>query len=181
VPQDALRYRYARASHHHFLCLFKTAPPQTPPPKAKILKRKWLVACSPLRPSKNFIQISIYLKAFHVAFLRPRGARGVPRSSVVGISTNAHTPPAPRIGRSHSFAWPARSLCSSYRILPDNFTPNIFTKNHPYTLRKNQISISAVLYINPWHYYICFRNPHILHCSATYLWGKVSKGNHFKI
>ena len=43
APWDALRYRCARASHHHFLCLFNAAPPQTPPPKAKILKRKWLV------------------------------------------------------------------------------------------------------------------------------------------
>ncbi len=64
APWDALRYRCAHASHHHFLYLFNAAPPQTPPPKAKILKRKWLVVCSPHRPSKSFIQTSIQLESF---------------------------------------------------------------------------------------------------------------------
>jgi len=40
APRDALRYRYARASRHPFPLPFNAAPPQTPPPKAKIFEKE---------------------------------------------------------------------------------------------------------------------------------------------
>ena len=55
---------------------FLPAPPQTPPPKIE-LEGYFFVLVSSLHPPKNSVSVSIYLRAFHSAFLRLRNKRGV--------------------------------------------------------------------------------------------------------
>jgi len=75
--------------------------------------KKWkgngLVFVPPLRPPKSSVSISIFLESFPLRFFPSlRRARRAPSPRLVVIRASAHTSQAPRIGRSHSFAMPAR-------------------------------------------------------------------------
>ena len=70
------------------------------------MARKFLV-CAAASASKSSVR-SLYFP--YSAFSSFASARGAPVSAFGGYSVHAHTSQAPRIGRSHSFAMPARCL-----------------------------------------------------------------------